>query len=177
VRASQLLDMLRDARELGDVAFESSVLEQLDLDAVYVRQSIEPLFPWRPYPYERDEYDDLEDSETIDAFRARIGEQYRAWQKRDWAAWRSLAPSPLSTLAAIYKAHYSEASIANLAMRQNATYAELAIQRPFIPHRIEASDEDAVECRFGGWSDMLRHKPMVFGTFPMTDATDAEDDE
>lgn len=175
MRASQLLDMLRDARELGDVAFESSVLEQLDLDAVYVRQSIEPLYPWRPYPYREvafDEHDDLDDLETIDAFRARIGEQYRAWQKRDWAAWRS--PSVMSTLAAIYKAHYSEASIANLAMRQNAMYAELAIQRPFIPHRIEVSDEDAIECRFGGWSDMLRYKPMVFGTFPMTDAEDDE---
>ncbi len=34
----QLLDMLRDARELGDAKFELAVLEQLGLDAQYIRR-------------------------------------------------------------------------------------------------------------------------------------------
>lgn len=117
----QLLDVLRDARELGDADFERSVLEQLGLDAVYVRFETRQC-RLRPYRTVDDEYEDAD--ETIEEFRARIGQRQRDDDRRDWLAWQRRARfANISLLSDIYKARYNDQAIADIANRPSPFFA------------------------------------------------------
>lgn len=135
----QLLEVLRDARELGDKAFEQSVLEQLDVDVAYVEVSSKAsAATYRPrFDFGGYEYDD-EEPETPDEMRARVSLTARNIERRDWLAWTragawhrrhpstvGAAASSLTTLAHIYKRVYSDRSIADMASRSAPSFASL----------------------------------------------------
>lgn len=138
--AQQLLDMLRDARELQDKAFEQSVLEQLGVDVAYVEQgSVASASTYRPrFEFAGHGYDEDDDPETDEDRRARVGQTARNIERRDWLAWRSskswwrwhanergLASSDTTTLQSIYKAHYSDAAVSVMATRSHPLFAML----------------------------------------------------
>lgn len=96
MNAAQLLEVLRDARELGDKAFEQSVLEQLDLDVAYVKMT------------------------------SRRGTHRGWQRDRTWLEWTGpLQNSRLSSLAALYMRLYGRPDHMERLAQSPPSYASL----------------------------------------------------
>jgi hypothetical protein len=157
VRTQHLLDVLRDARELGDAAFEQSVLEQLDVNVAYVRFETRQR-PMKPYRWDEDDPALLE---PIDEFRQRIGAEYRSWFTRDWTQWRERIKSSLTSLSAIYQRYYSADRIADIANRRGLAFLPTKFEK--VEQLNRELDGDAIEMRFR--VPMVATQPMYYGVF------------
>lgn len=124
--AQQLLDMLRDARELQDKAFEQSVLEQLGVDVAYVRPTVtDGISSWwlrRP---------DVAHDVKRSYMRSRTS-----------PAWRVSSDTVRlshEAMQALYGSRYSQQFVAELANRPHPLFASLK-KSP-----VERSTDDRVD--------------------------------
>lgn len=113
--AALLLEVLRDARDLGLWQEQRDVLAQLGVDVAHVR-FVTRRRARKPYlqtlaDYEEEDEDPPTDDEIRDRNHARRVRQALEWKRCDWLAWQRRAV--VTSIAGIYKRMYTDARVAD----------------------------------------------------------------
>ena len=139
MNAYHLLQILKDARDLGRDDEAAAVIDEIGCDAKHVRfevrnRALKPFFD-RGDDFDQDHDRSYEPTPIADQVREAVTRERR----RDYTEWKTRTASNVTAFAAIMKQYYNENTVATLALR--------APPRPF---RALSRFREELRAKYGG---------------------------